>query len=376
MHLLITLGFPPQRGGMQRHLYQRCLLTPGDIVVAAPGRGRSEAWDRAQPFSIWRWPGRPGGVPGWRRLAQTAWALAAIYRAHKHYPIKGIEIGQALPFGIATLWARIRWGLPYRVWAFGDEFIKPATHPLGRVFLKHVLARADAVYAVSRYTATLLRPWVPSPERVFVIHPWPAEMFTPGHREAARARVGLPPGAPVLLTVGRLHRRKGVGHVLRALPLLVTEFPTLHYVVAGSGRPPEEWKRLARALGVHDRVRWMSDVCDEALVAWYRAADVFVLVPTPGPGEVEGFGMVYVEAAGCGIPSVAGVNGGTPEAVLHGKTGLLVFENRPDAIAAAVSTLLHDPEHRDTMGRNAVAYATTLREQTAHLPSILNSLGT
>ena len=368
MRLLIALGFPPQRGGMQRYLYQRCLLSPQEMIVAAPGRGRSDAWDRAQPFVIWRWPGGPTGLPGWRRVWQTFWAFAALHHARRHYPVDVVEVGQALPFGLVGLWARVHLGLPYRVWAFGDEILKPAMHPLGRAFLAPVLRHADRVHTVSRYTAALVRPWA-SGEKVRVVHPWPGPQFSPGFRSEARVAVGLPADAPVLLTVARLEPRKGVDRVLRVLPDLVQRIPDLVYVVVGEGPARPTWEKLATSLGVQAHLRWVGAVEDEALVAWYRAADVFVLVPTPGSGEVEGFGLVFVEAAACGLPAVAGMNGGTPEAVVHGRTGLLIFDESERALTEALLSLLLDRARRATMARHALAHANTLRERAhAHAP--------
>ncbi len=362
MRLLITLGFPPQEGGMQRYLYQRCLLSPQEMVVAAPGRGHSEVWDRTQPFIVWRWPGGVRGLPGWRRVWQTGWAFAALRHALRHYRVEALELGQALPFGMVGVWSRVHHGLPYTVWAFGDEIIKPAVHPVGRALLLPVLHHADRIIAVSHYTARLVRALVRSRTQVDVLHPWPAPHFVPGARAVARARLHLPPGARVLLTVARLEKRKGVDRVLRALPLVMREVPDLLYLVVGRGPARRVWEQLAASLGVGPRVRWVGHVDDRMLVACYQAADLFVMTPTPGPSEVEGFGMVFVEAAACGLPAVAGVNGGTPEAVLHDRTGLLVFENTEASLAEGLRSLLLDVHRRATMARNAVAYANTLRE--------------
>ncbi len=368
MRLLITLGFPPWRGGMQRYLYERCLLTPHQIAVAAPGRGHGEAWDRGQPFPIWRWRGGPTAAPGWRRLQQTAGAFAALRALRRRLPLTALELGQALPFGLVGLWARAHLGLPYVVWAFGDEFIKPACHPVARPILAAVLKRATAVYTVSHYTARLVRPWVTAVENVHVLHPWPALFFCPGSRESARERLGIPPDMTLLLGVGRLEPRKGIDRVIRALPLLRRAIPNLHYAVVGEGAAREQWARLAHALGVAESVTWCGEVEDDTLREWYRAADLFVLTPTPGPGEVEGFGLVFVEAAACGLPAVAGVNGGTPEAVRHGETGLLVFDDSPQALAEAVAALLRAPERRATMGRAAVEFARDLRARARAFP--------
>ncbi len=359
--LLITLGFPPWVGGMQHLLYQRCCLTPTAVWVAAPGRGRAPAWDAAQPFPIWRWPGGPHGLPGWRRVAQTFWAWRGMARVRDRTRLTALELGQALPFGLVALWARRRWGLPYALWAYGDDILKPFARAWIRPLLRRILAEAAAIYAVSRYTARqAIHAGAPA-ERVHVVYPWPAPAFQPGNQRVARQRLGLPEDALLLLTVARLDPRKGVDRVLAVLPALARAWPRLRYAVVGEGPARPRWQALAERLGVGDRVLWPGRVDTATLRHWYQAADVFVLVPTPGPGEVEGFGLVYVEAAACGLPAVAGHNGGTPEAVRHGETGLVV-PPEASALQAALHTLLADPARREHLGTNALAHANALRE--------------
>ena len=365
--LLITLGFPPWVGGMQHLLYLRCCLTPEHVLVAAPGRDRASAWDRAQPFPIWRWPGGPHGIPGWRRFDQVRWAMRALH-VHRPY-IHALELGQALPFGVVALWAHQRWGLPYAVWVYGDDVLKPARYPLVRPLLRWVLRRAEAIYAVSHYTARLACRYGARPAKVQVIHPWPAPVFQPGHRATARRRLGLSDEGYLLLTVARLEPRKGVHVVLDALRRLAPRYPDVRYAVVGAGVARARWQRLARQLGVNDRVLWPGPVDRRTLVWWYQAADVFVMTPTPGPGEVEGFGLVYVEAAACGSPAVAGRNGGTEEAVRHGQTGLVVPVDSVH-LADVLAFLLANPTYRQRLGRGGLTHAQTLRAQ-AHAHAAL-----
>ena len=365
--VLITLAFPPQLGGMQRLMAERVRLAADEMVVVAPNRGEADAWDARQAFPIWRWPGGPGGLPGWRRVRQMIGAWQGLRWARAQGKVTALELGQALPFGLVALWARARFGLPYRVWAFGDEVIKPARRPVVRQVLVRVLNEAAAIYAISEYTAGLLRELGIPPTRVHVVHPWPAPRFQPGDKAAARRFLRLPPKGPLLLTVARLEARKGVDRVLALLPRLIRVFPHLRYAVVGQGRARPHWQALARRLGVADHVLWPGRVDDQTLVRWYQAADLFVLIPTPGPGEVEGFGLVYVEAGACGIPSVAGDNGGVREAVLHGRTGLVVPPGDEVALFEALRELLRNSSLRARMGRSAWEHAQALRRDAAHV---------
>ncbi len=356
--LLVTLGFPPWVGGIQQLMYQRCCLTPDHVCVAAPGRGLSDAWDASQPFPIWRWPGGPHGPVGWRRMWQLGWTVQA-FRIHRDR-VAGVELGQALPFGMIALWAQRRWGWPYAVWVYGDDVLKPGRRVWTRPVLRKVLAGANAIYAVSHFTAQLARRYGAPADRVHVVHPWPAPCFRPGNRLKARQRLGLPSDVLLLLTVARLEHRKGVPLVLRALHRLAGKWPHLRYAVVGEGPAAAAWRRLACQLDMVDKVLWTGRVPQETLLWWYQAADVFIMVPTPGPGEVEGFGIVYVEAAACGCPAIAGRNGGTPEAVLHGETGLVV-PPQIEALQEAITTVLTNPTRREELGRRALMYAQHLR---------------
>jgi len=126
--------------------------------------------------------------------------------------------------------------------------------------------------------------------------------------------------------------------------------PDLHYAVVGSGVKQSELERLARELGVADRVRFLTGVPDRDLPAVYDAADVYLGLSRPTELMVEGFGISLVEASASGLPVVAGADGGIPDAVRDGETGLLVDATHPGPGLAAVRRLLEDPELARRMG--------------------------
>ena len=162
-------------------------------------------------------------------------------------------------------------------------------------------------------------------------------------------------GEVTLLTVARLERRKGIQIVIRMLPALRARFPSLLYRVIGAGPARGGLEALADELGVSSHVEFVGEVSDEVLSGHYRASDLFVMLPTPEQSarEVEGYGMVYLEAALHALPTVAWRTGGVEEAVIQGETGLLVDEGDAEAALQAILSLLADETQRRQMGHNA-----------------------
>ena len=158
-----------------------------------------------------------------------------------------------------------------------------------------------------------------------------------------------------LLSVGRLVARKGHSEVLRAIAILSKKFMELRYVVVGDG--PEKAaleKQVGQQLGLDDQVSFVGEVDDASLANWYRRADLFVMPSQhlPSLREVEGFGIVYLEASAFGLPVVATRSGGIPEAVLHDHTGLLVDPSDPEDLTIKLQRLISDPDLRLRLGRD------------------------
>jgi phosphatidylinositol alpha-1,6-mannosyltransferase len=165
-----------------------------------------------------------------------------------------------------------------------------------------------------------------------------------------RRELGIGAGDPVLLTVGRLDCRKGHDMVVAALPLLLKEFPALRYVIVGEGPEREKLAELAREKGVAERVLFAGFQPDERLAAYYRACDVFIMHNRALENDVEGFGLVFLEANACGKPVVGGRSGGAVEAVVHGVTGFLVEPNDAQGLVQTLRKLLGDSALRREMG--------------------------
>jgi phosphatidylinositol alpha-1,6-mannosyltransferase len=202
---------------------------------------------------------------------------------------------------------------------------------------------AVAVIANSQNTRRLLRNAGVPDSKIHVIYPGvDPERFSPSvDGRAVRGRFA-PEGGPLLLSVGRLQRRKGHDLAIAAIARLVREWPTLRYVIVGGGEEKPRLEALARDCGVARHVIFAGEAKAVDLPAYYAACDVFMLPNRLDEGDIEGFGIVFLEAAASTRPAIGGRSGGVPEAIAEGQTGLLVSGTDADELAATVHRLASD----------------------------------
>ena len=178
------------------------------------------------------------------------------------------------------------------------------------------------------------------------------ELFRPDlHFQDLRDGLGLQPGAKLILSVGRLSRRKGFDKVICSLPALVQSGVDAHYAIIGIGEDQAYLRGQTESAGMTARVHQLGHVAMEDLPRWYNACDVFVLANREIEGDTEGFGIVFLEAAACGKPAIAGQAGGTGSAVLEGITGLRIDGESDPAVLQALCDLLSDSIRSAEFGR-------------------------
>ena len=354
--LLITLGFPPDVGGIQRYLYHRCLAWDGEsITVLAPEVRGWQNFDQQQPFEIWRWKPLLHRLTGLKRLPQVFFPLAQAMILYQRGGFNYIELGQALPFGLIALLFHYAFRVPYLVWAYGNDILRPQRYPFLRRVLRLILSNADTIVAISQNIKREIVRLGLRPEKVIVIYPSVNSQWCHPQIDSSAvvARHRLQ-GKRVILTVARLVERKGIDMVIRAMPKVLEAIPDAVYLVIGTGPCRGKLERLVEELGSEERVIFGGYVPDDEMPPYYGACDVFVLVShtLADKGEVEGFGIVYLEAGACGKPVVAGRGGGVEEAVENGVTGLLVDPLDVDEIADAIVRILKDEELARRLGEN------------------------
>jgi phosphatidylinositol alpha-1,6-mannosyltransferase len=263
-----------------------------------------------------------------------------------------VLFGHALPLGLLAP-GLARLGIPSVMCTHGAEYwlaLVPGTASL----LHRASAGASRVLAVSRYTGRVIRTAVPDAVPLSLLPPGvDAERFRPdipgGEGIRRRHRIG---GRPLVVCVSRLVRRKGQDVLIRAMPAIRRRVPDACLLLVGGGPDAARLRALAGD-AAQDTVVLADQVPDDEVPAYHAAADVFAMPCRSRLGglEVEGFGIVYLEAAASGRPCVAGRSGGAPEAVVDGETGLVVDGRHVGAVAEAVSALLADPGRAAAMGK-------------------------
>jgi phosphatidylinositol alpha-1,6-mannosyltransferase len=200
----------------------------------------------------------------------------------------------------------------------------------------------------------LLDDWHLPPERIKVLHPGvDTKRFVPAARDAlVRSQLGWE-NRPVILTVGRLQKRKGHDMMIRALAEIRKAIPDVLYAIAGDGEERQSLEQQVEEAGLTRQVQFLGETDDLQLVTCYQQADLFVLPNRQVGQDIEGFGMVLLEAQACGKPVVAGGSGGTSETMRHPVTGQLIPCDSPEQLAVTVAELLNQPELLATMGRAA-----------------------
>ncbi len=245
-------------------------------------------------------------------------------------------------------------GCPVAVQVYGME-IPPAPTAWKQHRMRSAFAKADTVVAISAYAAEQVAPYLGRSARLEVINP--PILPQPGEDldQVAALRSGLGTHTHLIAGMARLEPRKGFDRVIAAMPALADRFPGAVLAIAGGGADRDRLEACARNAGVADKVHLLGRIDEAAKAALMAAADVFAMPVRREGASVEGYGLVFLEAAWYGTPSIAGADGGARDAVVDGETGLVVDGTDQAAVTAALARLLNDQDERARMGQAAKA---------------------
>ncbi|ODU01160.1 MAG: alpha-(1-2)-phosphatidylinositol mannosyltransferase [Pseudonocardia sp. SCN 72-86] len=345
--LLVTNDFPPRAGGIQTYLQALADRLPaGELAVYAPAWEGAPAFDAHRTYPVHRHPtSLMLPTPG---VARRAADLA------REHGAETVWFGAAAPLALLGPGLRERAGIRRVVASTHGHEVGWSMLPGARQALRRIGSDADVLTVVSRYTRG--RVAAAFGARAALEHLPPgidAEVFRPdpAARSELRRRYGLGE-APVVACVSRLVARKGQDMLVRALPALRERVPGTRLLLVGGGPDDDRLHRLAADAGVAEQVVFTGAVPADELAVHQAVADVFSLpCRTRGRGlDVEGLGIVLLEASASGVPVVAGDSGGAPETVREGVTGHVVDGRDLDALVAAVGGLLADPDRAARMG--------------------------
>ncbi|GMK37703.1 hypothetical protein PCCS19_07570 [Paenibacillus sp. CCS19] len=355
--VLVTGVFPPGIGGMQNYYYNLSKHTKHHMTVLAPDYPGSDSFDKGQPFRIIRGPfmrGERADVTSWGRL------LRYVQRMHRNEDPDITVYGYIL-IGFIGLLLRVFSGRRYVISTHGMDMLMFRKYFGLNQIIKLILRRADGVLTNSEYTKRLVEQYGVDPSRIGLVNPGVEAIFNREVKNAELLRQHGLEGKYVLLTVGRLVTRKGHDRVIESMPAIMQRIPNAVYVIVGDGPERGRLEQLAKKIGVSEAVRFVGSVDgSERLNDYYNLADQFIMVCRElEEGDVEGFGIVYLEAASVGVPVIGGKSGGASEAVLDGETGLLVAPESHAEITAAIVRLAGDTVLRDRLVQEGYTRAKT-----------------
>jgi phosphatidylinositol alpha-1,6-mannosyltransferase len=353
--LIVTNDFPPRRGGIQSFVHALASRLPeGSVTVYAPSWDGAVAFDSRQPFPVIRHPtslmlpvpsvGRRGG------------------RILHEYSCDTVLFGAAAPLGLLASSLRRAGARRIVALTHGHE-AGWAALPGARALLRRIGDSVDVMTYLGEYfRARLARALSPqAAARMERLAPGvDTAVFRPGAGgEAIRQRLGIGRDRPVVVCVSRMVPRKGQDTLIRAWPRVLASAPGKPVLLlVGDGPYRAELSRLAQRIGVADSIRFTGPVPWEELPAYYDAGDVFAMpCRTRRRGlDVEGLGIVYLEASATGLPVIGGDSGGAPDAIINGETGYVVPGRDATGVAERIIELLSDPAGAAAMGEKGMAW--------------------
>jgi phosphatidylinositol alpha-1,6-mannosyltransferase len=355
-YLLISDIFPPKTGGSGRwfhEIYSR--LPAGEVLIVAGDDPRAADFDGTHKLPLIRLPleMRTRGLRPAANLKRYLSLACQLRRLVKRERITAIHAARTLPEGFIAFLVRRMTGTSYLCYVHGEEIGVSSTSRELAWMTRRVFARASRIIANSQNTQNaLLADWRLPQDQVRLLHPGvDTKRFIPAPRDhEIRSLLGWD-DRTVLLTVGRLQKRKGHDMLIRALPAIRERVPNALYAIVGDGDQRNHLQSIAEATGVANHVRFIAEVPDEHVLHCYQQCDLFVLPNRAVGRDVEGFGMVLLEAQACGKPVLAGASGGTAETMLVGRTGRIVPCEAPEPLATAVIEMLTDPLRLEEMGK-------------------------
>lgn len=347
--LLLTENFPPKEGGSGRWFWELYSRLPNDkVLIVANDTPEGREFDKTHELDIVR-----------IELESTEWGLAStkglgfywetirkVLKLIKEHGIEEVHCGRVIPEGVIARALKLLAGARYNCFVHGEDVETAATSREHSLLVKNVCKNASMLICNSENTANIVRKLgFDSGSKCEVLHPGvdTSRFEVAAPDTSFRQQMGWS-GKRVLLTVGRLQRRKGQDFLIKSMPALLKEFPDLFYAVVGRGECYDELISLVDQHKLHDNVCVYPDMDDEALIKCYQQCDIFILPNRTIDNDIEGFGMVLVEAQVCGKPVIAGDSGGTRETMNIGKTGHIIDCSSTENLLKELSPILRNRE--------------------------------
>ncbi len=333
-YLLLTLEYPPFKGGVG-HYYFNLVKNFGEPIKVIDNND-GKLVDKKRTWLKW-WP-----------------AVGVLKSELKKNPDNYVLVGHLLPLGTVAWLLSFIYKFKYCVFLHGYDLSLGWSQTRKRWLIKAILNKADKIICANTYTASQAKKIVATADlgRVACVNPGiegGTIVYDEAKIEALKRRYNLA-GKTVLLTVGRLTKRKGADMALEALNLAKNSLPELAFVIIGQGEEEANLRSKIGNLGLGRQTHILTGVEDEEKMNWYKLCDIFIMTACQIGADMEGFGIVYLEAGLAGKPVIAGASGGVADAVADNINGLLVDPTNPEQIAEAIVKLAKYPSLRNRLG--------------------------
>ena len=342
--LLITIDFPPQTGGVANYLANFSQNIPEDkLIVLANEIDNAHHFDGQQHYKIIReqllykyfWP-------KWLKT------FALSKKIIKKEKIEQIIISHILPMGYLALILK----LPYIVILHGYDIMNAQKSSWKKYWAIKILAQAKHIIVNSHHTQNQVLNLGINQNKITIVYPCPnikPEQLNEHEKQTIKNELDLH-HKKILLSVGRLVTRKGFDKVIQALPEIIKQIPNLVYIIVGIGSDKDRLEKLAESLKIRGNLIIAEDIPNSNLSSFYDLADIFIMPARQINEDVEGFGIVYLEANLFSKPVIAGKSGGVEDAVIDGQTGILVNPESVQEITQAILKLFNDLELANKLG--------------------------
>jgi phosphatidylinositol alpha-1,6-mannosyltransferase len=353
--LLITENFPPKSGGSGRwfwELYSR--LPENEYEILAGEDPTAIKFDSEANIHIQR-----------GNLSSSEWGFKStiglmfyiksallVRKIIKQRQVTQLHCGRVLPEGVIAWLLNLFTGIPYVCYVHGED-LETAQSSREQYFIcRQVIKRAKTIICNSQNSANIVAKFGPQAvAKTQVLHPGvDSHLFVPKPKNEKSLTSLNWIDKKVALTVGRLQARKGQDMMIKAIPQILNTVPNFLYAIVGEGEELNALVKLSAELEVEKHVQFLKGITDEQMIDCYQQCDLFILPNRTINNDIEGFGMVLVEAQSCGKPVIAGDSGGTKETMLLGKSGVIIDATQSSNIASTVVGMLSDEQKLTDMG--------------------------
>ncbi len=371
--LVVSRTFLPKEGGIEEYVYNRCLQNPERVIMLAAAFEGCKDFDKNQQFPVHRWnlPKIPhlfglGAII--KQILNMFWSFYFAIKLYFRYGYSYIEWGHGYDFPSILL---LSYFLPIKffIYLHGNDILCPLRNPVLKKIFEITLQRAEGIICNSSFTRDYLGEKFNFNTPTYIINPIVRpekfgdnaknQQYIADARLKIRQKYNIPENAIVIISVGRLVKRKGFGRVIDNLNLLLNQGLDVHYIICGRGKIQSELEEKASQLQVKERVHFAGFVPDADLAGYYAASDIFAMLTffDTESASIEGFGIVYVEAGYFGKPVIASRIGGVEDAVHHEENGLLVSPSSSEEIAQTLIRLCKDKQLRESLGSKGLELA-------------------